>query len=71
MLPILLYAVLAALSAASPTFALYIGQATADLQYPMQRLVRFMSLPMHHFFDMSKFSAWECVIDNPMFIPGK
>ena len=66
----MLYAGLTVLSAASPTFMLYIGQATADLQYPLQRVVRFMALPLHRFFDLSKLSAWECMVDNPLYVPG-
>lgn len=69
-LPLVLYAILTALGAASPSIALQFGQATADFQYPIQRVIRFMSLPMHRFFDLSKLSAWDCLIDNPLFIPG-
>jgi len=71
LLPIMLYAGLTVLSEASPTFMLYIGQATADLQYPLQRVVRFMALPLHRFFDLSKLSAWECMVDNPLYVPEK
>lgn len=71
LLPIVLYTIVAALSAASPKTGLYIGHLTADLQYPVQRMVRFMSLPLHRHFDMSKLSEWECMIDNPLFVPEK
>ena len=70
-LPFVLYVAVAVVSSAHPKFALYIGQATADFQYPFQRFVRFMSLPLHRFFDMSKYGAWECIIDNPLFVQGK
>lgn len=67
-LPFVLYVAVAVVSSAHPKFALYIGQATADFQYPFQRFVRFMSLPLHRFFDMSKYGSWECIIDNPLFV---
>ena len=70
LLPILLYMVVSLLSIASPKFTLYIGQATADLQYPLQRMVRLISLPFHRFYDFSQLSAWECMVDNPLFVPG-
>lgn len=70
-LPFVLYVALAVLSSAHPKIALYIGQATADFHYPFQRFVRFMSLPLHRFFDMSKYGSWECIIDNPLFVQGK
>lgn len=54
-----------------PSFGLYIGQMTADLQYPLQRVVRLISLPLHNFMDLSAFSAWECMVDNPLYVPGR
>lgn len=71
LLPILLYTGFTAISTASPSFSLYVGQATADLSYPLQRVVRLVSLPLHRFFDMSKANAWECMVDNPLYVPGR
>lgn len=70
LLPVVLYMTLSLLSSANPTIGLYIGQATADLQYPLQRVIRFMSLPFHHIYDLSKFSSWECMVNNPLYTPG-
>lgn len=71
LLPVVLYMALSLLSSANPSIGLYIGQATADLQYPLQRVIRFMSLPFHRIYDLSKLSAWECMVNNPLYTPDK
>ena len=70
LLPVVLYMTVSLLSSANPSIGLYIGQATADLQYPLQRVVRFMSLPVHRIYDLSKLSSWECMVNNPLYTPG-
>ena len=71
LLPILLYTAVSMLSMINPAFGLYIGQKTADLQYPLQRAVRFISLPLHRYIDLSKWSDWECMVENPLYVPGR
>lgn len=71
LLPILLYTGVTLLTEINPSFGLYIGQKTADLQYPLQRIVRLISLPLHDVLELSKLSAWECMVDNPLYVPGK
>ena len=71
MLPFFLVTVLTALSATNTSFALYIGQMTADYQYPLQRVVRMLALPLHQFIDFSDWNAWQCMVDNPLYVPGR
>lgn len=71
LLPILLYTAVSVLSMINPSIGLYIGQKTADLQYPLQRAVRLISLPLHRYVDLSKWSAWECMVENPLYVPGR
>lgn len=71
LLPILLFTTVSVLSMINPSVGLYIGQKTADLQYPLQRAVRLISLPLHHYIDLSKWSDWECMVDNPLYVPGR
>lgn len=58
------------LSMINPAVGLYVGQKTADLQYPLQRAVRLISLPLHRYIDLSKWSDWECMVNNPLYVPG-
>lgn len=71
LLPILLYTAVSVMSMINPSFGLYIGQKTADFQYPLQRAVRLISLPLHRYIDLSKLSGWECMVDNPLYVPGR
>ena len=69
--PIVLFTTVSVLSMINPSFGLYMGQKTADLQYPLQRVVRLISLPLHRYIDLSKWSNWECMVDNPLYVPGR
>lgn len=71
LLPILLYTIVTVITVTNASFALYIGQLTADYQYPLQRFVRLMALPLHQFYDFTKLSAWDCMVDNPLYVPEK
>ena len=71
LLPILLYTTVSVLSMINPSIGLYMGQKTADLQYPLQRVVRLISLPLHRYIDFSKWSALDCMVDNPLYVPGR
>ena len=71
LLPIVLLSTVSVLSMINPSFELYIGQKTADLQYPLQRVIRLISLPLHHYIDLSKWSNLECIVDNPLYVPGR
>lgn len=71
LLPILLYTAVSVMSMINPSFGLYIGQKMADFQYPLQRAVRLISLPLHRYIDLSKLSGWECMVDNPLYVPGR
>lgn len=70
LLPIFLYTALTVISVTNSSFALYIGQLTADYQYPLQRMIRFVVLPLHQFYDFTKLGAWDCMVDNPLYVPG-
>ena len=70
LLPILLYTAVTLISLSDTSFALKVGQMTADWQYPLQRTVRFISLPLHRIMDLTKLSAWECMVENPLYVPG-
>ena len=71
LLPILFYTAVSMLSMINPSIGLYVGQKTADLQYPLQRAVRLISLPLHRYIDLSKWSDWECMVNNPLYAPGR
>lgn len=71
LLPIFLYTALTVISVTNSSFALYIGQLTADYQYPLQRMIRFVVLPLHQFYDFTKLGAWDCMVDNPLYVPEK
>lgn len=52
-------------------FALLVGRTFADMTYPIVRLVRLTTLPIHRWFDVSDMYSWECILQNPSFVPSK
>ena len=50
--------------------SLYASQTMADISYPLIRIIRFVALPIHKFHDMSFMNKWDCIIDNPLYVPG-
>ncbi|KAK3729214.1 hypothetical protein QZH41_012252 [Actinostola sp. cb2023] len=51
-------------------FRLFVGRTLADCHYPIVRLVRFITLPLHRRFDISYMHSWDCIIENPTFETG-
>jgi hypothetical protein len=52
-------------------FGLLVGRTFADWQYPVVRLVRLTTLPLHGYFNLSTMYKWECILQNPTYVPSK
>ena len=50
--------------------AMYVGQQWSEAQYPLLRIVRFLAIPVHRFFDLTSLQEWECLVNNPAYSPG-
>ncbi|XP_048587571.1 uncharacterized protein LOC116619805 [Nematostella vectensis] len=51
-------------------FGLALGQRFLEWQYPMVRIARFAALPLHKVFDLSEAYKWECIVNNPEYVPA-